>query len=1822
MSVENLPVLGDGTPFELFIVLDDDGNNSLPLQFPLDGTVFECNYENNITNQFVEPLPFPVEALKVQDNIKCDDTYPDVGAARAYKLDGTDTVTAGYTFDWYEVGGDGSIISTGPYLTAVPEGEYFVIATNDAKGCSGIADTVLINPGFLDFDDQVQLIQEQTFCVPPNGELYAFVADDDDANYTFEWYPSDEFGILDDTQLLGTGQTLSGLEGGVTYGVRITSNVTGCPKDESITLPVNINTPVLTLDAKTDITSCDNPVGTANVSVSGVTSGFTFNWYTGTTTSTVPDFTGAAQDALPESPYTVVAVDDVTGCSDTINLDITDIRTYPTPEINIISQQTSCVSSAPNGELSVVASEGTLTGLGEADGYTFEWYRGLNTLPSSFIGTGMSQTGLSSNTYTVVVTNNTTGCTGTNQIFLPENLEYPSVNLNKINDYTRCDFPDGELEASVIHSNPANVIVNWYNSSSVENTTDNTGLSYTDLYDGDYTVQAVDNVTGCASEPATITVDDLRTFPIVAEIITDVTSCLSPNGEIETVVDESLSGGSATETNGYTWNWFNGSNIAGTPVNSGNVQGPAGNIIRNVDIGTYTVQVIDDSNACESVETYDVQDAIVIPEIATVNVSDVDQCGAPNGSIEVDVTVPATANNSDYTFEWYTGNFADPANIISGENGPIITGYPEGTYSVRATNNLTGCVSNLITETINNVVVPFTIDITPTDPTSCDPSSPNGQLSATVLEAGSYTYEWYEGSPITTDPLSFGSGSIFTGNTTNPDLAAGVYTVVVTNTTTNCVQYASQSLRATTAPEITVSPTDLTGCINDNGELDVSFVSSDNTYSYDIFVYEGTNVGGTETGSDLDVNTNQTYNYSDLAAGSYTIVAIEDRGAEQCESNIETVTLSIQARDPIVTPTITNNRNCTDYNGIIEIGLQTDPSDPVSTDWEVVWDASSTSTQPEAGITIASGDSYQFTDLEPGTYTATFRGTVSGCELSRSFTVGSDPVPAFDMQIAKVDKTDCIDEGSISVSFPTENPADFEFFWYEGASNLTTGNAIAGVNGTDLNETNYPGIRTGVVYYVEAVKVNGDGTGCQSRTLNETISDLSVDPAINVRTVGDISCEAPPLGEAYITLSNAGSDTYTFTWYDAFEASTGTGTSFRTTTGSTSDSNLNLAPGEYSIEVLNENTQCINFRNFTIEDRSLTQEPIITQVSKTDPQSCDVGGEGGVVEVLQDGTSQPLTDFTYTWYTPDENTVEQTGPDFFRTDLQVATYYIIAEDNLTGCQSAPAQIRINDDRPNPELDIIEVAPQQSCVDTDPNGELSVVILNEDPAATYTYEWVDDADPNTVLSSTETVTGLGEGSYSVTVVNNLCESTLGQSMVTSLVEPTVTASSTADIICGDDANGTVTAIGSVDDPRATEDPTFTYLWYNDAAGTDVLGSTQTIMDLPEGTYYVQATQTNGNQCTSEIVSVEVAESLTSPTVRIVEDAPVTNCYDVGNGQLSAYANGNEVAGFTFDWVYTPADGGPQVERLNNNTYLQAAAGNYVVVVTNNFTQCDASTSADVRQDLPSFPTPEAFLIDNDESCEEDNGKVGVTVEDLTVGYSFTWYLLEDSSGVYTDNQVSLQDIVDGLSYSKLRVDAVDIETGCYIGSDTVSVAEINEYPNIRVLVENDVCSSSEGGTGSGSAILNLDNNDIILKEVTWNIDGQLITGGYVDGLYEGMYSVTATGYNGCMDTYEFEVGLDIKDFNAVTSNGDNLNEYFHIGCIASFPDNEVKIFNRAGMLVFEMNGYDNDNPNRRFNGVSNSGVSAMGNTLPDGTYFYVIDLMDGSKPLTGYLELLR
>jgi gliding motility-associated-like protein len=98
-------------------------------------------------------------------------------------------------------------------------------------------------------------------------------------------------------------------------------------------------------------------------------------------------------------------------------------------------------------------------------------------------------------------------------------------------------------------------------------------------------------------------------------------------------------------------------------------------------------------------------------------------------------------------------------------------------------------------------------------------------------------------------------------------------------------------------------------------------------------------------------------------------------------------------------------------------------------------------------------------------------------------------------------------------------------------------------------------------------------------------------------------------------------------------------------------------------------------------------------------------------------------------------------------------------------------------------------------------------------------------------------------------------------------------------------------------------------------------------------------------------------------------------------------------------------------------------------------------------------------------------------------------------------------------------------------------------------------------------------------------------------------------------------------NAFTPNGDALNEYFSIKNIENtecYTSNTVEIYNRWGVLVYEVENYNNND--RRFEGISEGRATLNKNAeLPTGTYFYIINYttVDGNVVnKSGYLYLTR
>jgi gliding motility-associated-like protein len=192
----------------------------------------------------------------------------------------------------------------------------------------------------------------------------------------------------------------------------------------------------------------------------------------------------------------------------------------------------------------------------------------------------------------------------------------------------------------------------------------------------------------------------------------------------------------------------------------------------------------------------------------------------------------------------------------------------------------------------------------------------------------------------------------------------------------------------------------------------------------------------------------------------------------------------------------------------------------------------------------------------------------------------------------------------------------------------------------------------------------------------------------------------------------------------------------------------------------------------------------------------------------------------------------------------------------------------------------------------------------------------------------------------------------------------------------------------------------------------------------------------------------------------------------------------------------------------------------------------------------------------------------------------------------------------------------LKTGCISDPINFSIADETVYPDFDLQLFDAICNKSDGKALILIKTFNLINN------INWYIDNGtfLHQGDELMEIAAGAYTVEAIGDNLCKTTKNFEINSDINIFNGISTNEDGNNDWFVLDCIESYPDNNVKIFNRSGTLVYETDHYDNHY--NRFNGLGNRGIYLGSKELPAGTYFYVIDLNNGSKPRSGYLELIR
>ena len=151
------------------------------------------------------------------------------------------------------------------------------------------------------------------------------------------------------------------------------------------------------------------------------------------------------------------------------------------------------------------------------------------------------------------------------------------------------------------------------------------------------------------------------------------------------------------------------------------------------------------------------------------------------------------------------------------------------------------------------------------------------------------------------------------------------------------------------------------------------------------------------------------------------------------------------------------------------------------------------------------------------------------------------------------------------------------------------------------------------------------------------------------------------------------------------------------------------------------------------------------------------------------------------------------------------------------------------------------------------------------------------------------------------------------------------------------------------------------------------------------------------------------------------------------------------------------------------------------------------------------------------------------------------------------------------------------------------------------------------------------NNAGIPGVTIDAEGNLtIPQGAPSGTHTIEYEIISNTY-GVRKTGRVVVNLsndaDLEFYNAISTDEGSQNNGFIIKNIELYPKNNLKIFNRYGVLIFEKDGYTNASP---FKGISEGRATVnKDGKLPQGTYYYILEYTDGknqTQQKTGWLYI--
>ncbi len=1214
------------------------------------------------------------------------------------------------------------------------------------------------------------------------------------------------------------------------------------------------------------------------------------------------------------------------------------------------------VTTDVTNETCVGSSDASATAIGAGNGsISYLWSNGQTTATATNLTTG---------TYTVTATDDL-GCTGTAEAEVT--LDPEGVWLMFSSTPVTCNGgSDGTAYVSVM-TGVAPYTYIWNDPAGTTNS------SPVNLSAGQYTVTVTDS-NGCSNYgPVTIT----EPTAIVLVSSTTNETCF---GNADGTASVTASGG----TPGYTYLWSNGQ-----------ITETANSLVA----GDYTVTVTD-ANGCPSSATLTVD--LTNPQIVISGTPTPVSCfGGNDGS----ATVTVNSGNGPFLYSWSNGG-----------TSATISSLAIGDYTVTVT-GADGCTS------VTTVTVPGSPELTVTTTTTSNVSCFGGSDGSITVSSnggtGSVTYSWSNGE--TTETIS--------------NLSAGTYTVTATDGN-GCT--ATTSATITEPTELTATGTGTNVTVNGGNDGTATVTPSGGTPPYTYLWSDG----------------QTTATATNLTAGSYTVTVTDDNGCttttiveipeppsltitptpDTCGLNVGTATVVATGGTPGYTYSWSNgettqtiiNINAGDYTVTVTdaIGLTSSISTTVTEEGSTIIATTSHSNETCVGsmdghvAVSTSGGVGQMTflwsngattnivnNLSVGTYTVTVTDEI-GCTATSIETIELSPEGIWvDITVTPIS---CFNGNNGSATaIVTTGVAPYTYAWSNGGTTPTISNLIAGD------------------YTVSVTDVNGcigifTATVTQPTELIATTTSTNTTCGLNNGTA--------------TVIATGGTQSYTYTW------STGATTSFIE----------NLSVGTYTATVIDANG-CTAVSSTTIINTDLD---IITVASTTDP-SGPTASDGAIDIEVTGGFG-----YTYLWSNGD-TTQDISG-------LIAGCYTVTVSNSIGFCQDIDTiciGCTLN----------LNVTTTNNTCENDTMGTATATITSSCSSTTYTYNWT--TGTGAFVGTTQTISGLLDGTYFVTVTDATGLTITGSGIVTGGGGITSTVTGT-NLSCNGDSTGTATVNGF------NGSTTYTYSW---STGD----TTQTITNLIAGTYTVTVTDLVDTTCTS-ISQITITE----PPVITITASSTGPTAGGSNGSISIVVTGG-TPGYTYSWSTG--------DTTQNITGL--VVGCYTVTVTD-MNNCTTTIEECIPPPMPC----ELTVTATPESCNPGNdGTAMASVMGCTSPIMYVWV---DSAGVVVGNTEMIMDLSTGMYY--VTITDANLETR----NDSVFVTFVGG-PNANADSENVSCNSFTDGQVSVTTT-----GGTTPYSYNWeDANGSIGNADTIFSLPAGIYTVTVTDAVGCTDVETVEIEED-------------------------------------------------------------------------------------------------